>query len=539
MSQHPNYNPAFGGFAANREDLASHTDGTAFRHTSLEIDNSPAIPINGVSTTTVAGSLTTIAAYITANAGDGQGFISVPDGYDTWHNANGTINYDPTVPALDTFLNPIFSAILNNTALPAQYQRIKYGGIVLIPAGTYIVQNTINVPPGITLIGEGYGTKIINATSLTLSLPPIPKVSTTQAPLFQIKADPNRSSNDGSSNTFIFGRETAFVNLVIADNFVEPTILGDTYYKLPQNYNSLLVYQESGSSLTLDNIKFYGKVTFSSGQVVSQITGYAIGLSLTNPATNGSILRVKNCFIDGFGVSIIFSPPETNGDSNNYLEITNNKIRTYGYLGGDSSSISNNCIIQAAYTNIIATSNYFYGNASNIQVGIYVNEEVGPNPNFQNRLKVICSGNASEINKLSNVANATYQTITFFSGFSTYYSVAVSGNVFQGKSEYLSSTVNGPSSYTIDNNGFIDGIVFCNSATVGVITISLPKAAFNPGRMIVLKDNAQSAVFRTNNTTINTFSGDTIGDTGATSATLSSNGAVLRLVANGNSWWII
>src|ERR1700722_1773511 len=166
----PNYTPGVGALATNRYDFESHIEGLAFRHNAVQIDVNPAVVIDGTSYITVADALYAISGFVAQTENAGQGFIVVPDGYDTYENASGNPNYDPTVASLDTFLNPLFTYIVNYynnpnaanlAAIPQQYLRIKDGGVVLIKAGTYTVKSTIVVPPGITIMGENFGTKKI------------------------------------------------------------------------------------------------------------------------------------------------------------------------------------------------------------------------------------------------------------------------------------------------------------------------------------------------------------------------------------------
>jgi hypothetical protein len=173
--QIPNYKPGVGRLVTDRYDFENHVEGNAFRHNALAIDMAnPSAAPGGA--TTVEGALDFVQTFIEAQAGVGEGFITVGDGYDTWHAADGNVNFDPTIPSLDTLLNSIFSQIIayqsSYTPVSSSLERIKDGGIVVIKSGTYIIANPVSVPPGITILGEGYGTKIVNATSLNLSVTP-------------------------------------------------------------------------------------------------------------------------------------------------------------------------------------------------------------------------------------------------------------------------------------------------------------------------------------------------------------------------------
>lgn len=402
----PTYIPPIGGLALSRYDFQNHFDGYTFRHTADQIDMNP--PVIGTAAT-VQQSLANIEAFINTELLAGQGFIAIGDGYDTWHNANGTINFDPTIPPIDAILNPIFSSIINNIPLPAQYARIQRGGIVLIKAGTYIVKNSITVPPGIMLIGESYGTKIINATSLNTNIPfgvaPSPKASPTPAPVFIVSADFNRVIDDqldSTSNYFIFQRRTVFSNMLISDNFVEPPVLGDTNYKLPQNKtgNNPLIYQNQGSNLILDNVMMAGRVNYSSGTIVSAATRFAVYLDQALAITTGTILQMNNCFVDGFSVPVYF---QAIGGVNDYLEITNSKIKGYGYLDGTNTSELGNSIIVSNTNNITVNNNYLIANGVNTGselAAVWLNNiSNSPPANTNARSKIIVSGNRISIDR--------------------------------------------------------------------------------------------------------------------------------------------
>ena len=240
----PNFTPGLGGLSTNRYDFESHIEGFAFRHNAIQIDVNPAVVIAGIPYITVADALYALGNFVTQTELNGAGFVAVGDGYDTYHNANGNPNYDSTIPSLDTLLNPLFTYLINYynnpnattlAAIPQQYLRVKDGGVILIKAGTYTIANTVIVPPGFILMGEGFGTKIVNITSPS-------------APLFSVMPDNSflngirqtdlgvLAGNIGLQNDlFMFARDTVFYNMVIGDNFIEPIQAGDSTYLLPQN----------------------------------------------------------------------------------------------------------------------------------------------------------------------------------------------------------------------------------------------------------------------------------------------------------------
>lgn len=560
MVTNPNFKNGVGRLTTDRFDFQKHIDGTDFQHHASGIVASPGIE----GATDVQGSLNNIAAFIAAGSAVGQGFITVGDGYNTWHNADGNNNFDPAIPALDTLLNPIFSAIYNNTALPPGYDRIKFGGIVVIKAGTYIIRDTINVPPGITILGEGFGTKIINATALTLHTPPTETpvvsyavtsatttspivltvtglvgnlvngqsvnvnnvggntaangswiignltfgVSTTSfsltgstgtiaytsggvvntcRPLFKILTDFNRSTNDAAVDPtyFMFSRETKIMNLVIGDNFVDPPFLGSIQYKTPQNSTTTtvnqatqpLIKQESGSSLVMDSVTMVGRVNFSGANVI-QVTSAAVLLDNTFGALNGTILKVNNCFIDGFQYPVSF---QSLGGSSDYLEVSNSKIRGYGMgvtISGFSAILAALFMTNDGNTKIINNTLYadafFPASPPTIaeQGIILINSRIASPPTVQGKSKIILAGNNLNVEKSRNSSvpiNTTNGLYYIFQGLSvlgTYATSLVYGNTFQDSFEVIVDGLLPP--FTVDSSNFVNGsdAHFINTLTV-------------------------------------------------------------------------
>lgn len=449
----PTYISPHGGLATNRYDFESHIQGTAFRHNSNQIDVNPTVTIQGTPYSNVDGALNGIANYIASQA-SGFGFVIVGDGYDTWHAANGTVNFDENIPPLDVLLNPVFDAIVNNTTMPTGFEKIVRGGLIFIKAGTYIVVNTIHVPPGITLMGEGYGTKIINATSLNLAiLPPVQKAAPgTTKPIFSILADPLRGTFDSAidPNMFMFTRETKIVNMLISDNFVDKTILGDILYKLPQNKSNggitpvaPLISQLAGSNLKLENVYMTGRVSLT-GLVVTAATSYALKLDTTTPAPNGTILTVRDCFIDGFSQPLSFNSTAGTAD---YLEITNNKIRGYGYLNGDNTLPENNCLININDSNSSISNNYLYGDNLFLQSMVFLAHVIDDTfvtaPTDQAISRIMVSNNNAAIQKSYDFTVPTFQFLQFNSflyfpvAAGKYFTSIVEGNHFGGQADAL------------------------------------------------------------------------------------------------------
>src|ERR1019366_5485669 len=294
----PNFLPGNGRLVANVYDFEGHINGTAYRHTADEIDLLTPIVVNGQTYYTVSSVLLAIEG---ANAGGV--FTIFPDGYDTYYASDASVltgppnqnfPYDSTVPSIDGILNDIFS----NTNNPLHH-RLRDGGVIVIPAGTYKIQNTINVPTGICVIGENYGTKLINQTS-SVSFP-------FGQPLFSIQADSRIADNGaisgGSINKpFMFAKDNIFSNLVIADNFVEPKFVGDTSYFNTTNFatSALITNATNASPIqittsinhnfvtgnTIFNTGINGNTAANGSFVITTVD--ALNFTLNNSAGNGA-----------------------------------------------------------------------------------------------------------------------------------------------------------------------------------------------------------------------------------------------------------
>jgi hypothetical protein len=289
------------------------------------------------------------------------------------------------------------------------------------------------VPPGITILGEGFGTKIVNGTGLNLTQQS-PSLSGTPSPVFKILPDPNRTADDAAvdTNLFIFMRETRLCNLVLCDNFVEPAMLGDTNYRLAQNTAATtpIIQQENGSNLFLDQV-------YAAGRTAGGYTSSLVLLDTTTPAPSGTILKIDNCFIDGFSVPIQWlSTGNTSTPVNaDFLSITNSKIRGYGHLNGDSSDGYANSIVVMNDNNANIAGNYIYGDANNITSFVYMLNHLSSAPQFGARSKVIVQSNNIEINRSSNSLNSSFSVLAAsanFNGvFPNYCSAVASNNNFQ------------------------------------------------------------------------------------------------------------
>lgn len=531
-----------GRLATDRYDFQDHVDGYNFRHNAPQIDLIPAIIINSVSYSNVYDALNALSGGSVGGAG--ADFIVVGDGYDTYHNRDITPStpWDSSIPAFDPFLNDL----LNNTANP-NHHRISNGGIIVIKAGTYIFNHTVNVPFGISIWGEGYGTKIINQTSSPL-------------PLFKVMTDTNRTPDYGSNQTnpFMFARDTQLFNIVIADNFVEPRFAGDVNYLLPKNADSAtpLVSVQEGVNFTAEYVRFIGKTTFS-GSTLTSVTSFAVREDHSTPISTGTIVNVKNCFIDGFSTAV-----ETTslGGTNDHFVFEDNYVRTYGFLNSDLIQPQNNAILKATGTNISVKNNYIYGYNTNTSGVLYISALVSGSPVLEALSRITVSNNNIAVAKSSGLAIGLayllYSTTITGADIASKVTSLVYDNNFNNKTEfalninstspqfavsnygtlintrlsYNVSTVSTPT-YAIDATTNGDLILLVD--TTAARTLTLPTPAF--GRTLTIKDKTGQASI--NHITINRNATDTID--GATSLVINVNYASFSFVSDGTNWFIV
>lgn len=535
MPSDPNFINGKGRIAADLYSFTKHVDGYDLNHTADQINliQSGQILGNPSSVEEALINLTT-----SANTEADQPFLVLGDGYDTWHAANGNINFDKNIPSLDLLLNPIFDAILNGNPLSTKYKRLQRGGVIVLKSGTYVVKSPITIPPGITIIGEGYGTKIINGNNIDFAPTP-PKRKTSQTPnsVFLVKRDVNRGSTsdqqniNADSNSFMFQTSTKIMNMVIADNFLQPTVLGDNFWTLPTSITGThpLIKQENCSNLELYGVYLVGKSLF--GNVFpdpSIITSYhAIGLdtSVSNSTYPQSILKIDNCFIDNFAVPILWQG--VNGGTD-YLEVNNSKIRAFGYLNGDGASVINNSLFKISNCSFSISNNKFNnkGEAYNLINFATKNNPVGEQSHRRNLSSNLLDGfNLNTINN-SFVYYTSPNTedntpVSSFSNQSVNGFAIHSGPIIRNKFIQIGSN------YTVKSN---DSIILC-SANANK-TIILPNTG-TMGQEVIIKDSSGNAA--TYPITINCPTNID----GSTSFVLNQNYACVHLIANDGAGWLI
>lgn len=317
-----------GGYGAtHKRDFLSHTEGGGFKHDADHINMNPPLP--QLSHPNVQGTLELLGSF---SVSQGSGFISIGnstiDGY-----AVGSYNVSESTSLYDAF------------QLAFADERLKNGGVILLLAGTYRLNNTVLVPPGINIMGEKSGTIIIGET---------PNVS-----MFRFENGVNFPKIGGDSGSGPLSLNigspidaSGLVDIILADNLDGYVTSGGqpvaTMTSVP------MVSVETSSNVSIINTKFIGRV--NNGTVNNRLkTLRAIG---TIPgAGTGTHLVIDGCYFDGMKTGILFEPLSGNLD---HLIIKNCKARCFGAEDG-GFSIEENCFVGMSLCNFSAKNNYFVG----------------------------------------------------------------------------------------------------------------------------------------------------------------------------------
>lgn len=364
-----------GRLATDRYDFENHVTGVNRNHSDDQISISD--PITGLTGNNVHEVLVSIGASLL----NSDLFVSVGEGADVYESGV----FDDSVPDLDVELNDVLYNVNN-----LKNARITNGGIIFIRSGTYKIGETVDIPAGITLVGEGFGTKLINTTALNAG----------QAPMFRIKSDIDRYedkaviSSDPTYDPFSNSKTTKILNCVISDNYVKPAYLGDTTYRAANNTSYPLVYVEHGSSLFCNNVSFFGR---SSSGTPSLTTLSAIETDPMSGSSYPTNLTVNNCEFDGFNRLIKYVPEKGTLDN---FKFTENRARAFGPVGGSATLIASNVLFLNA-CNTIISNNYFTALLNPIAY-VYIDDFTGDTATVQNRSKIAITNNVFASDKASN-----------------------------------------------------------------------------------------------------------------------------------------
>lgn len=314
--------PRQGGFpVTHRQDFEAHRTGGDFRHTADQIDMNPPIPALG--STTAQGSLELISNII---ASSGSGFISV--GSTT--GASGIYNVGSI--ATPTLKDAIDAAMVDDRIL-------TNGGTILILAGVYTTSATIEINPGIKIIGENGGTIISGQTS--------------NQPIFRIKRTISSNDINGNSGSgdipITLGsniEKNLFQDLILVDNLGGSVNSGNCTLS-----TSSMIQVERGANFECQNVSFWGRL--NDGSIVNRLkTRHAV--ETTSGSSNGTVVSINKCFFDGLSNPINFNTQLGNID---FLTVTNCKFRYYGPEAVSESSTLD-CAIRASYCNLQINNNY-------------------------------------------------------------------------------------------------------------------------------------------------------------------------------------
>lgn len=370
-----------GALATKKQDFNAHTQGNGFRHTADNIDMNPVIPL--VVGNTVQKTLETLHSLIIST---GTGFLSIGsvDGYTQGDYNVGT---DQTPTLYDTF-----NAAFIDT-------RLQNGGLILVLAGTYHLRSSVTVPAGVSIMGEYAGTTIIGEMQ--------------EVPMFIVQK-PNNGIELVAGVLFDIGSNVdsvKFANLILADNLDGYVLFGE-----PSMTTTPMIQAQISSNLICENVSFVGKI--HTGAVPRTKTQSAIGY--TSSGTDGTILKMKNCYFDGLRCGISFIPGNSSSD---FLIVEDCKARIYGTEDAGSQAASLNSFIVMSHSNTVISNNYFYG------AGAYANTFVNIISGTGTNVKFVMTGNIGNPNVSINgnlvvdSSGSSYQPVIMDNNWGSYIQV--------------------------------------------------------------------------------------------------------------------
>jgi hypothetical protein len=290
-----------GGFlATHKQDFIVHTEGGDWRHKATQLDMDPSIDVSN-STQTVQEAF----EFLRANAiASGVGFVTIGDGYtDVLENAieigqNGI-----------TDLNDAFTEAFSQ-------DRLVNGGIILLKAGSYELTDTVDVPAGITIMGEVGGTNV-NCTP-------------TNVPAFKFLRN-SGNVDTGDETTAWSPNVSRMFNLNLFDN-----LGGSEFSGLPAFSTVSMIQTEQGASVNIEHCSFIGRIVDTGGSVFSVTRTVIEGLT----GVGQSSLEIRNCYFDSVQNSIRF---RTSSPDTERLIVEGNRSRQFSLsasLSQDHSFIS-------------------------------------------------------------------------------------------------------------------------------------------------------------------------------------------------------
>lgn len=277
-----------------RQDFAAHYTGGSFRHTADQIDMSPEIA--GFEAPNVQETLELMGAAI----GTGASFVSIGDGYRV-----GEFNVGGLVTLKDAF------------DLAFADPQLQQGGIILLKAGVYHTDTTIEVPPGISIMGEVAGTYVFGQTAV----------------VFQFLAGEQPNERWGGESPVLTGpsyQTNKLFNMIIGDNLDGAADAGTT--ALPKVTS--FVQLDRGSNVEISNVSFIGRFGFVAGVIdTTQLTTRAIIYTDSGSTDVRTSLKVDSCYFDNMLSGIQFTQQAGLAGTFNFLKVTNCRARTTGITG--------------------------------------------------------------------------------------------------------------------------------------------------------------------------------------------------------------
>ncbi len=259
-----------------KQDFTSHVEGGGFRQNSSTIDVNP--ELSSLPGTNLKEVLDRINSYFA----NGVDYVTIGDGVTTF--GSYSIGLDGNNSIEDCLNAAIASDKLANKK-----------GVILIKSGRYDFTTTVDLPAGISIIGELGGT-ILNATA--------------DNPMFEVAECPAYNALTNIVDGYFVN---SFYNLTFLDNIdgVDRALLSHGF-----------IYANLGSNISIEKCTCIGKE--SSGVY---FTKYFVEYNVGSSSANSSILSIDKCVILGVHQAVDFAVDSSKA---NKLTFSNNRVFAYG-----------------------------------------------------------------------------------------------------------------------------------------------------------------------------------------------------------------
>jgi hypothetical protein len=331
--------------AVHKEDFNSHVKGEGWYHGAIDIQMEPPIGDVGGSLydPNVQGTLEKLSQFSNASL---SGIVTISNTNQIF--ADFIVGSSGTPTTELAFTAAFSSAKLTN------------GGLILVRSGNYKVEQTIEVPPGISIRGENSGT-IIYSESNEQSIFKI----LTQSDIVNLGGNPQIDQVINSPKNYC-----EFSDLILMDNPFET--ITDGINPIATLTTVPMIEMQEGSNFYCKNISFFGRINKDPIDASGRLKTFCAISCISGVSTLATNLNLDSCYFDGMRIGIYYLP--NNSDLDN-LSLKNCKARTFGDES-ESPTYEKNSFVVFTPCNAQFINNYHIGAGQNVNACFSIYNDV-------------------------------------------------------------------------------------------------------------------------------------------------------------------